>query len=569
MESALVHYEVFVRKNPASRWVLELATDKPHVALAAAEDLVVTGRVAGAMVTKETFDEKRRIFHSETLFKEAVEGAKRKASVQDWDPLCVTPQDLYTDRARERIAGFVEGWLARNKVTVFELLHNADLVERLEAASTEMQHAVQKFALAEVQVRGGLTHDIIRRIQGLLDAAGARLRRDHRNGAFGVAEPKTFAALAQSLLGQAEPQYRLAGAVAGATAKAGEWPAKVALIIDLLDAAPEDGPARALALSVLEQPLAEMMTTSGALQALMGECEDLGGGLCALTRLTCPEAVATAAELDPRILQVMPELGSEAKRLAERLAAGELEKARTAAAKRILADLYAHKRLRPDHPAEEVMVLRALVMSLTAATGALLPEEDLAAALASRSRTLLSSDFLEAYLGEDRTAFDEAKALVWLAQNVVGAGNKRRAGRLLQGSIFGLKFETEALSEAQSPAARLAALAGLQRSIGRAALLADDVRTLGGRLGQLGAKIEAKADLVAALLRAAASPMQKLGFLLKMAAGETAPLGPAADRAKGEALKLIRDPRLQGELARDPAQMSVVRDLVQQAGLAA
>ena len=88
MEVDAVHYEVFLRKNPTSRWVLELATDQPHVALATAEELVTSGRVAAAMVTKETFDEAQRIFHSETLFKEVVADAKRKATLQEWDPLC-------------------------------------------------------------------------------------------------------------------------------------------------------------------------------------------------------------------------------------------------------------------------------------------------------------------------------------------------------------------------------------------------------------------------------------------------------------------------------------------------
>ncbi|HEY8573624.1 hypothetical protein [Phenylobacterium sp.] len=564
----LVHYEVFIRTSPTSRWALEIATDQPHIALSTAEDLVKSGRVAGAMVTKETFNEKNCTFQSETLFKEAVEGATRKATLGDWDPLCGSPDDLYTDRARERIAGLIESWLARNHVTPFELLHNAGVVEQLEAASTELQHAIQKFAIAEVQIRGGVTHEMIRRVQGLLAGAGSRLRR-HAQAGVVKAEPGGFGALAISLAGKPEDEFLLGLSVAAASAGAGSWREKAKILLDLLQAAPVEGPGRDLALSVLDQPLAEMLTSSAALQALVGDCDDLGGALIALARLIIPEAVEQAAETDPQIRRVIPQLSAEAARLAALLTADELKRARAAAAKRVLGDLHGHKRLRPSNAADEIMVLRALAMSLTAAAGALLPEEDLLAALGSRSRTLLSSDFLDAYLGEGRSARHEAESLLWLAQNVIGTANKRRAARLLQGSVFGLKFETETLAAAQGPAAQLASLAALQRAVAASSLPRADANAIEQKLGQLGGKLEAKANLVAALVRSNVSAVQKLTYLLRLAAGETAPLGLASDRARTEAMKLVREDELRAELSRDEGQVAVVRDLIQQAGLAA
>lgn len=569
MEDALVHYEVFVRKNPASRWVLELATDKPHVALATAEELVTNGRVAAAMVTKETFDDGARVFHSETLFKETVSDAKRKATIGDWDPLCVGPPDLYTDRARERIGGLVEGWLARNKVTAFELLHNAELVERLEAAATEMQHAVQKFAIAEVQIRGGVTHDTIRRIQRLLDQATARLTQDFRRGAFPPAEPKTFAGMADVLAGDPDGAYLLGGSISAVTAQAPGWREKLAILLALVEAAPEEGEGRKLAMAVLDQLLAEMLVSDAALQALVGEADDLGGSLMVLTRLIAPQPVYQAAERDPRVREVLPALPDEAARLAERLATGELRRARTQAAKRVLADLHGHKRLRPSDPVQEVMVLRALTLALTATPSAVVAEEEVLTALGARSRSLLSGDFLEGYLGEGRSARSEAEALLWLAHNVTGAANKRRAGRLVQASVSSLRFETEATTVGQSPAAQLAALAGLQRMVAQCGLLREEEQAVCQRLGRFGKQIEAKAQLVATLLKSKASTIQKLTFLLRLASGEMAPLGGAADLARAEALKLIKDDGFRAELASDEAGLTQVRDLLQQAGLAA
>lgn len=569
MELDAVHYEVFLRKNPTSRWVLELATDQPHVALATAEELVTSGRVAAAMVTKETFDEGARVFHSEILFKEVVADAKRKASLQEWDPLCNSPPDLYTERARERIAGLIEGWLARKTVTVFELLHSAELVEQLEATSTELQHAVQKFAVAEIQIRGGITHDLIRRIQRLLDSATDRLQSDHRRGAFPQFGPSDFAAAANKLASHPDGGYLLGGAVAQAIAPAGNWRNKVQRLLDLLDAAPPEGPGRKLALSVLDQPLAEILLSKDALGGLVGDCEDLGAVLAALARLVSREAVERAGQLDPATLEVMPSLSSEGDRLADRLSEGELVGVRAAVARRILSDLHGHKRLRPADPMGEIAVLRALVLTLTAAAGSLLPEEDVAAALAARSRTLLSTDFLETYLGDGRPAREEAQRLVWLAQSIVGAANKRRVARLLQGAIFSLKFETEILAAGEPPPARLAALAALQRSVSRCGLVAQDCKTIQDKLGLLGDRIEERSGLIAALMKSKATAIQKLSFLLRLASGETGPLGPAADRARAEALRLVKDDGLRAELSRDEDQMSAVRDLIREAGLAA
>ena len=51
--------------------------------------------------------------------------------------------------------------------------------------------------------------------------------------------------------------------------------------------------------------------------------------------------------------------------------------------------------------------------------------------------------------------------------------------------------------------------------------------------------------------------------LLRMAIGETAPLGPTADRARAEALKLVRRDDTRAELARAPERMGQVRHLLQ------
>ena len=68
----------------------------------------------------------------------------------------------------------------------------------------------------------------------------------------------------------------------------------------------------------------------------------------------------------------------------------------------------------------EIAILRALAMCLTAAAGKLLPLEEVQHAFVERSKLLLRSDFVESYLGADRSALEEVQALLWLAENVTG-----------------------------------------------------------------------------------------------------------------------------------------------------
>jgi hypothetical protein len=159
--------------------------------------------------------------------------------------------------------------------------------------------------------------------------------------------------------------------------------------------------------------------------------------------------------------------------------------------------------------------------------------------------------------------------MVWLTENVIGATNKRHASRWLAGVVSALRFETELRGGEESPAARLGKLAALQRQVGRCGLAAEDAERVQQRLGELGGVIEAEAKLTAQLARTSAPAIQKLTLLLRLAAGEAAPLGPAADRARQEAMKLVRDPAARAQLAAAPEQIDAVRGLIQQAGLAA
>ncbi|MDB5444917.1 MAG: hypothetical protein JWQ97_234 [Phenylobacterium sp.] len=571
MVGARVHYEVFGRRKPASGWTLEMATEDRNAAIRMAEDLIANDGFAAAKVTKETLDEETREFQSVSIVNlGAPQSGKKTREREEMEPLCIQPQDLYTLHARERIGRLLEEWLERNRATPFELLHRPDLVEHLEASGGDLQHAIQKISVPEAPARGVSVHELIRTFHALIDRTVARLMKDHRRGALVDLSRETFAAAAARVLKEPDSAYFLGAGVAGAIAPVKTWSDKVNALLDLAEAAPAAGPARTLALSVLEQPLAEILGIKPGLEDLIGKDLDLGAELAALTRLAAGDSVALLLRHEPSVAKVMPPLHPTAERLGRWITAEAFEEVRTALGKRILREISGPRRLRPEDASGEIDILRGLAMSLTAAAGKLLPLEDVQAAFSTRSKMLVTGDFVDAYLGRGRGAYEEGQAMVWLAENVIGAANKRHASRWLAGVIGALRFESEMRAAAEeTPASRLSKLAALQRQVGRCGLAPEDSTGIQARLGELGGLIEAEAKLTASVARANAPALHKLTLLLRLAAGESAPLGPAADRARTEAMKLVRLPDVRTQLAAAPDQVETVRALIQQAGLAA
>ena len=574
MSHAQIHFELFIRRKIGAPWTLALATEDRDAAIRAADDMLAESRAAAVRVTKESLDAETREFHSTTVMsKGAVDAKAPKAKRESLEPLCVSPADLYTLHARDRIGRLLDGWLERHRATPVELLHRPDLIELLEASGMDLQHAIQKIAVPESQERGISVHELMRSFQALVQRAVDRILKDHRKGLLPDLDREGFAAAALRVAAQPERLYLLGAGVAASLAPARNWAEKVDRLLDLADSAPQPKTrddalgtsARSLAFQVLEQPLAEILGSKAGLADLLGPDLDLGGRLVAMTRLAAAGAVADITSVLPNVAKVMPPLQGPAQRLARWLEKDPFMPVRVAIGRRILRDLVGPRRLCPQDPVQEIEILRALAMALTAAAGNLMSLEDVQEAFIERSRMLMRSDFVEAYLGADRTGLEEVEALVHLSENVTGVANKREAARWIRSVVSAHRFEREIMGMAKPPTTRLAALAAVQKLIARVGLLTEDSAPILQRIGEIGGLIEAETRLVTAVTRASAPTQHRLTVLLRLAAGETAPLGPAADRARVEVMKMLRQPEVRNDLARSPDAAEQVRQFLQTA----
>jgi hypothetical protein len=281
-----------------------------------------------------------------------------------------------------------------------------------------------------------------------------------------------------------------------------------------------------------------------------------------MTRLTGGAAVEALIRIEASVRACMPDLSGTAKRLSDWLGGDDFPTVRKAIAERVLTELNGVRRLKPSDAEAEIEYLRALAMSLTAAAGRILQAEDIQAAFTTRSKTLLNGDFIDSLLGRDRSSYEEIKILIRLAENVMGAVNKRNAARWLNGNISAMRFEKEMRQGPDSPVTKLSQLAGLQRQLTRSGLVREDYEPLCAKLGDIGAQIEGDTRLLTMLVRAPAPLPHRLTLLAKLAMGEAGPTGPVADRARAEALKLARGPGAREELAESPQTMDLIKSLV-------
>ena len=566
-----VHYEVYIRKTPASLWALLMATEDRAAAIETAEEMLTDNRAVSVRVTKETLDTETMAFNSITLLTKGMpEGPKKRLVEPDpAQPNCLSPQDMYAPHARQLLGRVLEDWLMRNGATAWELLHSPLLVERLEASGVEVQHAIQKVAIPESQNTGQPAHELIRHYQKLTETAMSRVIGAGRKSLFADLSVHPLAGVAEKLSGTPDRSFVIGGVLSGALAGARGARARLGVAMDLADQAPPAGAARALVFVALEQFLCELLTARTSLADILGPSLDQGASLAAVVRMAAPREIEALIAIDPAMAFLMPSVEGPAARLAERLAAGEFPLLASHLARMVLRELMGPRRLRPADAAGEIDILRVLAAALAGATGRLLSLDEVQSAFTERSKSLVTADFVAAYTTGCTTVLAEAEHLTRLCENVTGAANKRSAARWLSACITSLRFETEMRSSADRAPTKLGVLARLQRSVRASSLGENDEQLINAAIGAVGGGIEAEARLVAQLGRAAAPVPQKLAALLRLAAGETAPTGPVADRAKAEAIRLLRAPDTRAELTAAPESLGTLKPLMQAAGLAA
>ena len=329
-----IHYEVFRRIGAKGGWTMHEIVGSRDAAITMAQLLMTENKATGVKVVKETYNDDTGDFLTLKIFEDGHNRMKIAPAEEDAPHAlpCFKPDDLYSYHARQTMSRLLPEFLARNTITITELIHRADMLEKLEATGTLYQHAIQKVAVAQASSTTAGVQQIVKSLNELTTQAFNRVYRDQRKGLFPAPRADQFGELAEKLGGQDDANYIFNGALARHLKEAKGWDEKVLMLITIMENAPSQEAARKLILSSVDAILSECLGGSAALQDLMGPKENLGQALNGLVSL---------------FLGKLPDDGGRRglAALTHRFAADDLPEARTAIASRIIAEFKSNKRL--------------------------------------------------------------------------------------------------------------------------------------------------------------------------------------------------------------------------------
>ncbi|HJT42908.1 MAG TPA: hypothetical protein VJ750_05340 [Rhizomicrobium sp.] len=525
-----IHYEIFRRVGAKGGWRLyEVATSR-EAAIALAQELMATEQATGVKVVKETYNDETGDFLTLKIFEDG-HNQMRMAPAQEDAPHtlpCFKPDDLYSYHARQTMSRLLTDFLSRNKVTITELIHRADLLEKLEATGTLYQHAIQKVAVAQAASTTTRVQQIVKSLNELTTQAFHRVYRDQRKGLFPDPHSHQFAELAETLVGQGDAAYIFNGALARHLKEAKGWDEKVLMLIKIMESAPLEEEPRKLVLSSVDAILSEMLNGSAALHELMGPAENLGQALNKLVTLFLGK-------------QPEGERGKGLAALTDHFAADTLPEARTAVANRIISEFKSNKRLCPEFMVEELKTLRSMANRIVMGVGKYLSHEDLIAAFTLRSKRLVGQEALGEYIAEAGPD-ERIERILFIEDNIIGAENKRQLASYIMPVLNSAAFENFFHNPKAPLLQRLQRLAQLQSRVRRSGFIDVTRDEIAGRLDMLAVQIEARGRLFESIETRTTSPVEKAQTLLRLATGGLLTEGALMNRARGLILGYLSEP---------------------------
>jgi len=541
--SGKIHYEVFFKKNKKAGWALIEAGPDRDSALTLATGLVTTHKDGSARVTKEKYDEDSRSFRAVTVYEAGAEkyGAIEEKSSDAHLP-CLTPDDLSKPHARDTIRRVLTGWLERVQAVPMELLHRADLVEDLEASGTDLQHAVQKVAVASARENDANVQTFVKQLNELVQKALGRIYKDAREKRLPSYPKKTpFTDIANDIYGKDKRPYSLRAAMADRLSHERKYADKLEVLLDMSDGLPEDEDARNFALAEVDAYIAEVISFDAGREAMLGQCKDLGETLERLACLFDGDATADALNLAPRA----------SKRLAKKIESRELEACRSVIAAALLKELERPGRLRPTSVRDEVRLARDLAARLVIVADSLLPADALIKAFTARSARLLQTDTVDEYLRNANDPNEEIERLLALEENLVGETNKAKLASYIRGIAGSSRAESHYVRGEGQPLERLAKLTALQTRVLRGTYPKKDKLELAGSFDALGMKIVDESKILNMVESGDRSCLDKATALLRLATGGALPLGHCCSDAQARAIRHLKFAVSQNETLSD------------------
>lgn len=500
-----VHFEIYRRQGSKGGWLLHDVSANREGAIRTAEELMADKRATGVKVVKETYNADTGDYLSLKIFEDGHTKLKTDAAAEDVPHAlpCFKPDDLYSYHARATMARLLCEFLARQKLTVTELIHRSDSLERLEATGTLFQHCVQKIAVAQASTTTTSVQQIIKNLNDLTAKAIARVYRDTRRKYFPVAQAGQFGALAEKLATESDGLYLLNGALSHYLGETRNWNEKLLSLLALMDELPSEGPGRTLLMGAINTLVAEVLNGAAALHELIGETENLGAALLVLVDLFLGQSPENPSKHEGLTL------------LARHFAIDDLPDARSAVARRITAELRSVRRLSPASLVSELKILRRIANKLVLGEGRYLSHDDIIASFTLRSRRLVANESIADHLAEAAGPDDKLERLLLIEENIIGVENKRQLACFAMPILTSAAFETFFIAGKTPPLARLKRLAELQTRVRRSGFQDKERHDISELLDKVAFEVEARSKILTSIEKIA-NPVERTVAALRL-----------------------------------------------------
>ncbi len=541
------HHEVFLKKNKKASWRLVEAMPAREDAMALGQKLKNANPKGSVRVVREVWKAAESEFIGTVIFESGPERfvdpeeKKGEASIP-----CLTPDDLCGPAARDTMRRVLSGWFERNQAAPLELLHRADLIEDLDGADTDLQHAIQKVAIARAQHTDASVHAYVRLITDLVEKGVSQARREAK-AAKKPPKSRSFADMAAQIHADGAPEKRLRKAIAERLSDARDFGTKAKLLLDMHSDLPEDPEAKAFAARETDNFLAEILTFDAGLHGIIGEQGDLGEKVSRMTAIY--EGSPDSADL-----QEAPEASRQ---LALNFSHQGFPTCHIEIARRILDALRAPKRFRPSSVMDEIELARALAQRLIVASGPNLHPDSLVDAFTHRSAKFLAPEVVDDILSTANDPEEQIERLFQIEDNIVGDQNKKKLASYIRGRLGTPQAESHFLRGDGQPLERLSRLTALQKRAGKGSFPKADKRELAEAFDTMGLRVLDETKILQRLAEADRPPLESARALLKLAASGVLPVGRCCEDAKSRALRLIG-----GEMGRRAAAQPENRDVL-------
>jgi hypothetical protein len=525
-----VHYEVFRRQGSKGGWTMHEATGRRDVAIAIAQTLMADNQATGVKVVKESYDGETGAYQSLKIFEDGHNKMKEETAKEDQPSAlpCFKPDDLYSYHARSTMARLLAEHLARERITITELIHRGDALEQLEATGTTYQHAIQKVSVAQAANTELPVQQIVKKLQDLTTKAMTRVYNDEKDGTFPKVREGEFAALARKLAPEPDKSYLFNGAIAHYLADASGWNEKLARLLSILKEAERDAEAAEVLLPTVDSIGAEILAGSAALHELIGKTENLGAALWILVHVFLGETIEGANTA----------IGAVTRHFKK----DDLPAARTAVAGRILAELKSVKRLCPDSLVDELKTLRRIANKLVLGQGKYLSHEDLIGAFILRSKRLVTNEMVSEHLQEAGGVNEKIERLLLIEENIIGAENKRQLAKFFAPIITSPPFEQFYLFAKTPVLERLQKLVELQKRVQRSGFQDLQKHEICDALDKVACDAEGRSKLLESIEARPAGPIEKAVAILRLITGGAITEGQLSERARNLVLAHLGKP---------------------------